>query len=83
MCSWRMQVNHRQGEKRYKRKWQCMFADYMFQILKVKVKPSRIKMRVWMQPHTMTIKGMSRGYELKIEFTDKKEEAADGLDDNE
>lgn len=75
-------MNKRQSEKRYKRKWQVMFSEYMEKLLHVRVKPSRIKLRVWMQPHTMTIKGMSRGYELKIEFTDKKEEAADGLDDN-
>lgn len=75
-------MNHRQYEKRYKRKWQCMFADYMWDLMKVRAKPSRIKLRVCTEPHTMTIKGISRGYELNLQFTDKKEETADGVDDS-
>lgn len=71
-------MNHRQSEKRYKRKWQCMFADYMYELLDLKVKPSRIKLRVCIEPKRMIIKGMSRGYELNLEFTPKKKEAADG-----
>ena len=86
-------MTKRQSEKIYKRKWQRMFAGYMSQLMHVNVKQSRVKLRVSMGPHAMIIKGMSRGYELNLEFTDKpqhedkkitiKEEAEDGVDANE
>ena len=38
-------MNKRQWEKRYKRKWQQLMSDKASELLHIKVKPSRIKMR--------------------------------------
>lgn len=67
----RKAMNKRQWEKRYKRKWQQLMSDKASELLHIKVKPSRIKMRTEKTESSVSVIGLIRYLEFKITFTKK------------
>lgn len=70
-------MNRRQWSKRYKRKWQQLMSDKASELLHIKVKPSRIKLRTEETENSVSVIGLIRYLELKITFT--KEPKDEGL----
>lgn len=81
-------MNRRQLNKHYKRKWQQLMSDKASELLHMKVKPSRVKLRTEKTESSVSVIGLSRYLEFKITFTkepkdERLHEALENLSDEE
>ena len=69
-------MNRRQIEKKYKRKWQELFAE-LYDHLGVRVKPSRVRLqpaRLIKGENELRMTARAAGVDFTLCFTPKKEE---------
>ena len=70
-------MNKRQTEKFYKRKWQQFLSEQFERYLNLKAKPSRIKAKMEKTESSVSVIGIYRGLQIKMQVAADNQKSKD------